>query len=758
MSFATIRNIALGAALTVTASLAHADEPTPGYPEKIIQWGVMPGETCVDIARAMYGGAQHSGLLLRYNRIACTPGAPLKPGMTLVLPATVTTVPTARITSVNPETRARPAGGGWAEAHSGQPLSTHSNVNTLEDGRASIQFIDRSKVYMAEHTLVVIFGTASQTQVSKTRPLVEVQSGELRAGLAALRGDAVNVAVKGGALVSAASNDTVIRKREKRTTVAVFDGNARVRSAGKDVAVPKHFGSAFVEAKPPSPPRPLPPAPVWADGSGPKITFGAGGKGRVELGWNAVPKAVSYRLELSRDAAFEELVLREEMPASVRKFRAESLGAGDYFVRVRAIDNEDFLGIASQGRPLSVLDANWGGLGTVDGDSLVVSPYAMLSLQPSPSVELAFDDGAFNAMPPRIDFAEQAPTRLRWRRKGQPAEIAMAVSYARPKVTLDVMQSEQHLSVRAAFAQLHGVDVMSAIKPRAVLRGSAPAAGSDALLSAIDDMFGAELPHRRDAVAVDLVDGRGALLASYALADEVEPEAAPEREVWIGPTLGLRPVTPRIDVAAWSPTPRSAAALTGVADSADGDGPRYQGEAYALGGIGPLGIEALVRGRASEDRGDVDSGAWLGARYRIVQLDGFELANGLRVSIPLDDMSPPVQLEPSVALGGVFGDFSWLANLGARIRLQDLEQRTYVDDAQGFAILGAGYDIVSWWRAIALLDGHVLAGGDPLFRGGLSLGMELGTIPFVSIAGRVSPWRDVGGHVSGHLGVGFRSF
>src|SRR4051812_16856340 len=80
---------------------ARAAGPTPGFPEPVVQWGVQKGETCDDIAKALYGSAKHAGLLNRYNRVSCKSGVPLPEGLTLVMPETVTTIPDAKLRSLN---------------------------------------------------------------------------------------------------------------------------------------------------------------------------------------------------------------------------------------------------------------------------------------------------------------------------------------------------------------------------------------------------------------------------------------------------------------------------------------------------------------------------------------------------------------------------------------------------------------------------------------------------------------------------------
>jgi hypothetical protein len=751
-------------------SMAEGDDaPTPGFPEKIIQWGVQPGETCEDIARALYGGPQHVRLLLRYNRITCTPGAPLKSGVTLVVPAKVTKVPTARITSVNPVTQSRPAGGGWAPAFNGQPLNRNSNVNTRDAGRASIQFVDRSRIYLAEHTLVVIFGTASSTAVSKTLPPVaEVQSGELRAGLSALRGGrAAEVGLAGGGQVSAASRDTVIRKQGKRSTVSVFDGKATVASAGKNVAVPKNFGSAVVEKQAPSKPRPLPPAPGWDAGGSPMVTLAQGDVGTLSARWKAVDKAASYRLEVARDADFTQLVVREEMPADVLAFRGEKIPVGDYWLRVRAIDGGDFLGIASATRAVSLVRAEFGrGDGRLEGSVLEVSPYAVLELNASDRLQLAVGAGEFEAVPDKVDFLTLAPKSLRFRRVGDAEPVVVTVRYVPPGVAIATRAVDGGAHIEATFDELRGVDAVAVIVPQARIV-SRDGTTMVALSSSDGRVFTAAMPEGVEVARVDIVDNRGKLLASR-IVDLGAPEAvdapppSPQPEVpAVGPTLPARPFSPRVDVIAWGPTSRSTAAVGSTVDSGTGNGIGYQGELFAAGGFDALGVDALVRWRGS--RGDAvdDVSAWLGGRYRVLATDDLQLATGLRLGFPLSDTGPQPRLEPSIALGAAYDSWSWLANVGGRLRLHDSgagSDRVFVDPGQAYVIMGGTYDPLDWLRLHSAIDAQGLIDDSFLFRGGLSLGIELGTVVYGSLVGRVSPWNDVGGHVAGQAAIGLRSF
>ncbi|MBI4699565.1 MAG: FecR domain-containing protein, partial [Deltaproteobacteria bacterium] len=291
---------ALASALLLGAWLAtggaRAEGSTPGYPERVLQWTVQKGETCADIAKAMYGKSAHERLLARYNAIKCRSGKTLAEGTTLVVPEKVSEPPTAQLQTVNPAVRTRSPGGAWTPAGPGMSLGDRYSVNTLEKAAADIHFVDRTRVYLGEHTLVVIYDTASRSRIAKVNPAdVKLDQGELQAGLAALRGGTVDIEVEGGGLVSAQSRNTVVKRRGKTTTVAVFDGSAKVASGGQEIAVPVDHGTSFTDEKPPAPPRPLPPAPAWETGTARGFALAPEAGGLIQAAWSAVPQAVAYR-------------------------------------------------------------------------------------------------------------------------------------------------------------------------------------------------------------------------------------------------------------------------------------------------------------------------------------------------------------------------------------------------------------------------------------------------------------------------------
>lgn len=768
---ASFSGLCLGLLVGLRAAPARATPPTPGYPEPVVQWGVQKGETCESVANALYGSARWAVLLQRYNHVACKADAPLREGLTLVMPEKPTTLPDARLRSMNPDVRTRPGGGSWAPAATGMPLFSNYNVNTLDEGRADVEFIDRTRVFLAPNTLVVIYGTASQTRVSKSAPaVVEVDSGEVKAALAALRGEPVEVDVKGGGHISAASRDTVVQRRGERTTVAVFQGKAGVTSGGTSVEVAENFGTRFVGVAPPAPPRPLPPAPVWAaGGSGSTVLVPPGDKGVYDAAWNPVPGAIQYRVEVERDrekpdGTFErEIVSRSEVPATTTAFHAEKLDLARYHLTVRAIDKEEYLGIAAE-RAFRFVEAKLeSGPGEVTPREIDANPYGVLRLTPMKDVEMALDDGPFGPMVDILDLRRHAPHALRLRQRGSTEVEVVPIKYAPVKATLDVAPA---LVIHAQLGNVKGIDVGSRVHPSARVH-LADGVRTVPLTAAPDGSLSGTVPIEAPlkSVRVDVVDDRGVVLGTTVYAvpaappEAPPPPAPPPEEPHLGPYAPLWQASTSADVLLFAPTPLDGAAVS-VAMLHAAAGWAFQGQARASGAVGPLGLEAALR--SDTTHGDAgDASGWLGARWRLIRFDRslFELAPALRVGFPASSAGMPAQLEPAVALGGAAGRFTWIVDVGARIRLEADHSMTGVPVEQDFVVAGGTMDIGPWVRLNATLDTHFVLrdGGSKSGVGGAGVGVEAGGTVYGGLGLHLSPWSDPGvGPFTAQLALGFR--
>lgn len=745
-------------ALVLAAGSARAEDATPGYPERVLHWTTKNKETCADIASALYGAAKHKPLLERYNSLSCATDKPLPEGLTLVVPAQVTDLPSARLRSLNPDVKARPPGGSWQAAAPGMPLYKNHSVNTLDKARADILFVDRTRVLLAEHTLVIIYGTAKKTAVTKTPPTVELDSGELQAGLAALRGKPIDVATQGGR-VMAKSRDTAVRAQKKRATVSVFDGNASVASAGKKVEVPAQHGTAFSENKPPEPPRPLPPAPRWLATTAAGVQLGAAGANVLTAGWEAVDKARLYRVELAKDAAFTELVAREEVPADVRAFRAERLPPGAYFLRVRAIDQDDFLGLAAGARSVALVDARVeGSSGSIAPGVIDVSPYAELVVSTLEGLEVSLDGSAFGKLPPRIDLLHAAPKSLALRTRGDAQVTHYQLRYREPTAVAHASWLPGVLAVQVELSSIEGVDVAGRMAPFARFEHQGKwhreplKADGGRWVARFDGVTAA--PGR-----VQVVDARGRVLT------ETTPTSPPvaarpserARARTLGASAALVQPSPLTNVVWWSPTAESSAAVSATGYSEDGKVGSLLAT-RAAGAIGSFGFDGLVTTRELGGA-PADGSAWLSLRWRPITTGKVELGPAVQLGLPMTSTSPGSRVGLGFAAGGFADRLHWLVNLGGRAPLEYSVDRRPAPEAQGFLLGGLGWDADALWRTTALLDAHAISAADDELagRGGLTLGAEFGEQMFAGVAVRLSPWSDAGGHVMGQLALGLRA-
>jgi hypothetical protein len=532
--------------------------------------------------------------------------------------------------------------------------------------------------------------------------------------------------------------------------------------------VPTNHGTRFVGNATPSAPRPLPPPPAWEGGGANAVALSLGGEGLLAASWKPVSGAIAYRVELARDEGLSDLVAREEVGADILRFRAEKLPAGTYFLAVRAIDKDEYLGVANR-RAITLVEARaLGAPARIEGDTLVTSTYATLSFAPRVDVELAVDDGAFAVLgETRLDLGSRAPKRLRFRRPGTTETLELGVRAAPAVANLRVDGAD------SAAANLHvvlegftGVEPARLTPELRITRGGKQERSPLALSSSGEAVVPLAMS-ARGPVGLVVVDARGRSLGAWEGdvgpakdgGEAAAPAAQDKRRVGLTAPLVTQSTT--TGVVPWVPVAPTAVVLGAAFGFADADTGAV-GQVRASGAVGPFGLELGIRTNASGDETLAESGAFAGLRYALVdRADGsFAWGPAFRVAFPTTSFAPPVRLEPGLAFAGQRGRMGWLLDAGGRFRASDAAGRAFVPDAAAFALGGLTYDLAPWARGSALLDAHWLSDTPPeggSLRGGVALGLELGTTFFGSAAARVSPWSDGEGHVTLGLAAGVRA-
>lgn len=328
----------LGAAIAV----AFVAAPAVARAIELQPYTVQAGDDCGSIALKMYGDRDHVDPIHDNNGWLGPLPHKLVPGATLMLP------PPAKVAKLKNrvEVEAKPT-------KTNAPLYRGNRVSTGDLSSADLEFRDTTRLALGERTLVVILG-GTRSAVSRTD--VTLVTGKLRSRFAELSG-----AKAPPAAIATESADVKVGPGEAQVTVdgakatrlAVYTGQSSVTAQKKTVAVPNGFGSKAEKDKPPTPPRPLPPAPLWRDNASSILALGAEPAIAVTYGApaDATPAAAEWHVQIATDAAFDDLLVDTVVPARIVDIDAKAPKLGKYFLRVSAIDADHFEG--PYGAPLA---------------------------------------------------------------------------------------------------------------------------------------------------------------------------------------------------------------------------------------------------------------------------------------------------------------------------------------------------------------------------------------------------------------------
>jgi len=145
------------------------------------------------------------------------------------------------------------------------------------------------------------------------------------------------------------------------------DGTSRLANLGGRAAtvttdegrvrVPAGTGTVVRLGEAPSPPRPLPPAPVWLNDLAGRFVGLTGRGGTLRGSWEPVPEASRYRVEIAAQPDGSDVVAAVEVPGDESAFEIHHLPPGVYYASVATIDDALFEGTPSPLRAMQVLSA-----------------------------------------------------------------------------------------------------------------------------------------------------------------------------------------------------------------------------------------------------------------------------------------------------------------------------------------------------------------------------------------------------------------
>jgi hypothetical protein len=275
--------------------------------------------------------------------------------------------PLAKLSARTNQVEARkPTQERWRDAAVGLGLFRAWRVQSRDRSAAEVTFRDASQIGMRENTLVIIYGAIAE-RTKRFEAKAELETGALRSRLAELAGEAPSTLAiatpsaqtdlrPGSSLVSVDEARTSRIAHHRGPPVRVWGRTASGDRGARGVELKPGFGSKVAEGGDPSPPTPLPPAPVWSDESDlTAFRASTGADGRtppVRLALPAVAEGSTLRVEIARQASGADVARARSVDEASADI--DGLPDGDYHVRLSAIDADAFEGPTSAPRRLRV--------------------------------------------------------------------------------------------------------------------------------------------------------------------------------------------------------------------------------------------------------------------------------------------------------------------------------------------------------------------------------------------------------------------
>lgn len=428
------------------------------------QYIVQRGESCWSIALKLYGDGRKYKIIHKYNKLGPLPHI-LKPGQIIYLPGTARKAD-AQIEWLKRQVQARPPRSvDWREARQQMNLWRLYKVKTGNRSAAGIRFEDRSYMKVRERALLVIYGSSAQQIRARrfVKRTILVEKGVVRGGLSSLRKknkkDSITIKTPSSEVKLESELAQIEVDTAKTSIVSVYDGQAKVKAKGKQVKVPKRYGTYVKKGKKPAKPIPLPDAPAWEDPIPERVVFLPRKSGEATFWWKPVKRAQRYRFEISRKKNFRQVMLDRTYPPKKRKrlpgealiqavvgkgvlgFSYKNLKLGTYYARVAAIDKFRLEGFPSRVLRIRVLPMKAskdlrprvGGIYEVAG-LLKISPPADSGVV----AEVSVNGAGFEAFSSPLRMLKTGLYKIRFRAKGAQrpsSKIDVSILPVKAKIT-----------------------------------------------------------------------------------------------------------------------------------------------------------------------------------------------------------------------------------------------------------------------------------------------------------------------------------
>ncbi len=217
----------------------------------------------------------------------------------------------------------------WQEAvGQGYDIAFGSQVKTGFQSTAELLINKHIILSLREDTIIKIYKTTNEFIVELIKGSVNIASQK----------DISNLCVKSLlAELKILSKSSLIKNINNNLLISVFDNKVLAKVKDNDISIGQGYGLEITPKLDDLIPFPLPNSPL-AEFPADRSIISAG----INLKWTTISEAILYRIEISLDKDFINVILKDEISANI--YSTTNLSDGEYYWRVSAINRKNLEG------------------------------------------------------------------------------------------------------------------------------------------------------------------------------------------------------------------------------------------------------------------------------------------------------------------------------------------------------------------------------------------------------------------------------
>ncbi|UCD80502.1 MAG: YbaY family lipoprotein [Desulfobacterales bacterium] len=248
----------------------------------------------------------------------------------------------------------------WEAAKVGNLLYDRDAVQTFSRSAAEIQFDENNTLSMGPNSLMIIKRLTHDPSLREKRSFMVLVDGELRGMLAQSGQESVYLEIdtpgaklrtQSGPGDSAPVDFKLSVNPDKSSTIAVYQGSAKITAQGQTVTVNANQSTVVALNQAPLDPRDLPDTVQLKSPLSTSRFYYRDLPPKIQFAWQTQPNATGYHFVLARDSFFHDIITDDHFSES--QFSHGNLKEGIYFWKVSAMQ-ETIEGLFSENRRFRV--------------------------------------------------------------------------------------------------------------------------------------------------------------------------------------------------------------------------------------------------------------------------------------------------------------------------------------------------------------------------------------------------------------------